>query len=81
MRIHHFAIASALTLTALTAAAPGALAQQAEAMRYCRADVARLCPGVQMGGGRIIGCLKEHKMDVSVGCAKALQAMKAKMGK
>ena len=57
-----------------------ALAQQAEAMKYCKADVARLCPGVQMGGGRIIACLKEHKMEVSVGCAKSLQAMKAKMG-
>ena len=55
-------------------------AQQAEAMKYCKADVARLCPGVQMGGGRIIACLKEHKMEVSVGCAKFLQAMKAKMG-
>jgi hypothetical protein len=33
-----------------------------------------------MGGGRIIACLKEHKMEVSVGCAKALQAVKAKMG-
>ena len=49
-------------------------------MKYCKADVARLCPGVQMGGGRIIACLKEHKMEVSVGCAKFLQAMKAKMG-
>jgi hypothetical protein len=81
MRIRHFAVASALSLAALVSAAPSALAQQAEAMKYCKADVARLCPGVQMGGGRIIGCLKEHKMEVSVGCAKALQAMKAKMGK
>ena len=38
-------------------------------------------PGVQPGGGRIIGCLKEHKMEMSVGCAKALQKMKAQMGK
>jgi hypothetical protein len=55
-------------------------AQQAEAMKYCKSDVARLCPGVQMGGGRIIACLKEHKMEVSVGCAKAIQAMKGRMG-
>jgi Cysteine rich repeat len=81
MHIRHFAIASALTLAALVSTEPGALAQQAEAMRYCKADVARLCPGVQMGGGRIIACLKANKMEVSVGCAKALQAMKAKMGK
>ncbi len=80
MRIRCFAIASAVSLAALVSAAPNALAQQAEAMKYCKPDVARLCPGVQMGGGRIIACLKEHKMEVSVGCAKALQAMKAKMG-
>ena len=54
MRIRHLAIASALSLAALVSAAPSALAQQAAAMKYCKADVARLCPGVQMGGGRII---------------------------
>ncbi len=80
MRIHHFAIAAAISLAALVFAGPNALAQQAEAMKYCKADVARLCPGVQMGGGRIIACLKAHKMEVSVGCAKAIQSMKAKMG-
>ena len=61
MRVHHFAIAAALSLAALASTAPGALAQRAEAMKYCKADVARLCPGVPMGGGRIIACLKEHK--------------------
>jgi hypothetical protein len=81
MRIRHFAIVSAFSLAGLMSAAPSALAQQAEAMRYCKADVARLCPGVQMGGGRIIACLKANKMGISVGCAKALQAMKAKMGR
>ena len=81
MRIRHFTIASALSLATLVSAAPSVLAQQAEAMKYCKADFERLCPGVQPGGGRIIGCLKEHKMEISVGCGKALQAMKAKMGK
>jgi hypothetical protein len=80
MRIRQIVIVSSLSLAALAFAGPGALAQQAEAMKYCKADVARLCPGVQMGGGRIIGCLKAHKMEVSVGCAKAIQAMKGKMG-
>jgi hypothetical protein len=80
MRIRQIAIVSALTFGALVTAQTGALAQQAEAMKYCKADVARLCPGVQMGGGRIIACLKAHKMEVSVGCAKAIQAMKGKMG-
>jgi hypothetical protein len=80
MRIGQFTIAASFSILALALSAPSALAQQAEAMKYCKADVARLCPGVQMGGGRIIACLKEHKMEVSVGCAKAIQAMKGKMG-
>jgi hypothetical protein len=80
MRIHQFAIVSAFSLAALMSAAPAALAQQAAAMKYCKADLERLCPGVQPGGGRIIGCLKAHKEEVSIGCGKALQAMKAKMG-
>jgi hypothetical protein len=80
MRIRHIAIASAFSLAVLASAAPSALAQQAAAMKYCKADFERLCPGVQPGGGRIIGCLKAHKEEVSIGCGKALQAMKAKMG-
>jgi hypothetical protein len=47
----------------------------------CRADAERLCPGVPMGGGGIVGCLKEHKMEVSVGCAKTVQRIKVDMGK
>lgn len=80
MGIRHLALASALSLATLVSAAPNALAQQAEAMKYCKPDVERLCPGMRMGGGRIIACLKEHKMEISVGCGKALQGMKAKMG-
>jgi hypothetical protein len=34
-----------------------------------------------MGGGRIVGCLKEHKMEVSVGCARAIQKIKAEIAK
>ena len=80
MRIRHLAIVSALSLGALASAGSGAFAQRAEAMKYCKEDVARLCPGMRPGGGRIIGCLKEHKMEISIGCGKALQAMKGKMG-
>jgi hypothetical protein len=80
MRTRHFAIAAALSLAALASTESGAFAQQAAAMKYCKADVERLCPGVLPGGGRIIACLKAHKEEISIGCGKALQAMKAKMG-
>jgi hypothetical protein len=48
---------------------------------YCKEVAARLCPGVTPGGGKLIGCLKQHENEVSVGCAKELKAVKAKMGK
>ena len=53
----------------------------AQALKYCKEDVARLCPGVAPGGGKIIGCLKQHENEVSIGCGKELKAIKAKMGK
>jgi Cysteine rich repeat len=73
-------VAGLFTVAALVAAGSDALAA-ADPLTYCKSDVARLCPGVQPGGGRIIGCLKEHQMEVSVGCAKAIQEIKAQMGK
>jgi hypothetical protein len=79
MRIRQFAIVSAFSLAALMSTS--ALAQEAAAMRYCKADYERLCAGVPPGGGRIIACLKAHKEEISIGCGKGLQAMKAKMGK
>jgi hypothetical protein len=79
MRVHRFTVASALSLALIALQGP-ARADMAETMRYCKGDVARLCPGVPMGGGHIIRCLKEHKMEMSVGCAQGLQKMKAQMG-
>ncbi len=56
-------------------------ANAASPLAYCRADVARLCPGVQPGGGAIKNCLKEHENEVSIGCGKELKKLKAQMGK
>jgi len=66
MRGRQLTMVTAIALAGLSLAGP-ALAAQADALSYCRADVATLCPGVQMGGGRIFGCLKAHKMELSVG--------------
>src|SRR5262249_1729667 len=49
-------------------------------LALCKADAERICAGVAPGGGKIIACLKQHKDEVSVGCAKALKAMKTKKG-
>jgi hypothetical protein len=53
----------------------------AQGFTYCKADVHRLCRGMMPGGGKILKCLKAHENDLTVGCAKELKAMKAKMGK
>jgi hypothetical protein len=45
---------------------------------YCMEDIERLCKGIEPGGGRLIECLKAHKKGMSVGCAQALQKLKAK---
>ena len=54
-------------------------AQGLEDLRtYCMSDLKRLCKGIEPGGGRLIHCLKDHKKEMSVGCAQALQKLKAK---
>jgi hypothetical protein len=49
--------------------------------RRARPDAQRICPGVKPGGGKLIGCLKGHENDVTIGCVKELKAIKSKMGK
>ena len=38
----------------------------------CRADVEKLCPDVQPGGGRIAACLKKNEAQVSAACKDAI---------
>jgi hypothetical protein len=71
-------------LVLLVSAAMPALAQQpsdldkeiAMLREYCRPDIERLCPNVEPGGGKIKKCLMAQKMELSVGCAQALQNLK-----
>ena len=80
MAIRKIAVA-ALSALALLSLPNVASAQMAEVMKYCKADAERLCPGLEPGGGRIDKCLKAHKMEVSIGCGKAIQHIKREMGK
>ena len=71
-----FLLLSAFPILALSQMA-GMNPEEMKAIRnYCKADVERLCPGVQPGGGRIKACLMEKKEQMSVGCAQALQQLK-----
>ena len=63
-------VASALML------GPALAMTEAELAKACKADVAKLCPKVPIDGGKILECLKKHENEMTVGCAKALKAMK-----
>jgi hypothetical protein len=39
----------------------------------CRADVDRLCPAIEPGEGRVIGCLEQHQVDLSPSCEKEMK--------
>ncbi len=52
--------------------APGQPKQLAPAGAACKADVQRLCAGVQPGGGRIRACMRQHQQDLSAGCKAAI---------
>ena len=75
MLIRQLTVASLLSLAVIS---PGSTAKAPLAL--CQADAERICSGVAPGGGKIIACLKQHKDEVSVGCTKALKALKTKMG-
>jgi hypothetical protein len=44
----------------------------------CKADVATLCSGVQPGGGRVVGCLKQNEAQVSAACKDAMAKARAR---
>jgi Cysteine rich repeat len=70
-----------VVLFSVATSGPPARAQAQGQFAYCKADMARLCRGVQPGGGRVLGCLKAHENDLTVGCAKELKNLKARTGK
>ena len=75
-------LAAILALTAVGVAqaqdAASAAGGHHGAMRQaCQADMAKLCPGVQPGGGRVMECFKAHRDGLSDGCKSAMAAMRA----
>jgi hypothetical protein len=64
-------LAAATLLCALPAVAQSSTSTLDALRAACSDDAARLCSGVQTGGGRIISCLKQHKDELSNGCRQA----------
>ena len=44
-----------------------------QAMGACRADAEKFCKDVKAGEGRIAECLKEHRSELSEGCAAQMK--------
>ena len=72
-------LSAGLIASCLIVAPAKTQAQGLEDLRtYCVSDIKRLCKGVKPGGGRLLQCLKANKKGMTVGCAQALQKLKAK---
>jgi hypothetical protein len=53
-------------------------ASAAQNSRPCVEDAAKLCQGVQPGGGRVAKCLKEHAKELSPACKSNIAKAKRK---
>lgn len=74
-------IATPLFATLLLAAGMAAHAADAPAgavVEACKADIEKLCPGVQPGEGRIAQCLRGKHRQLSDGCKTALKEQRKK---
>lgn len=71
-------IMSAVLIASCLLGAPARAQEMADLRTYCMSDIERLCKGIEPGGGRILKCLKAHKKEMTVGCAQALQKLKAR---
>ena len=63
---------SALLLAGASAMAQAPAPAPGNGANPCADDARRLCKGVQPGEGRILGCLKEHREEVSDACKARL---------
>ena len=72
-----FAVLAFVLATSPTPArASDAVPANSPAVQACKKDMETLCPGVQMGEGRMLACLKEHRRKLSEGCKAAVKAQR-----
>jgi hypothetical protein len=44
----------------------------------CKAEVEKLCSGIEPGGGRIVACLRQNDAQLSAPCKEALAQARAR---
>jgi hypothetical protein len=73
--------ATAVTAIILLCAAVsvGRAADGEDVSSACQGDVAKLCPNVQKGGGRILQCLRQNAAQLSDGCRTTLKHVAGEM--
>jgi len=70
-----------MAISALLCAGAAGAAQDAPGRPYlkpCKTDVAKFCQGVDPANEGIIGCLKEHREEVSDSCKARLAQLRVK---
>jgi hypothetical protein len=65
----------ALLLATLSAASFASDAADAPGRQACQADARKLCAGERPGGGRVLGCLKQHESELSAACQAVLPSL------
>jgi hypothetical protein len=50
------------------------------ALAACGPDLAKLCPGIEAGGGKKMRCLTDNRSNLSPGCSDAMNARLARRG-
>lgn len=73
--LRQFTLLAAAFCLSLAAGIAGAEEQS----KPCADDAARLCKGMQPGGGRIANCLREHRDELSPACKERMAAAKKRM--
>jgi len=67
--------------SAAAAGAPGAAPRRSLIGARCADDAAKLCAGVEAGGGKLARCLRKHEGELSAPCKDALDVGAARAGR
>lgn len=76
MRTYYLAIAF-VALAGTASAQQLSMSQMAELRQDCGEDIKRLCPGIQPGGGRLMGCVRQKQDQLSETCSDTMGKLMA----